>query len=87
MEWAHLLSCKYIQIRWRLDNAFNICHTHHAYFHAHPSVFKQWAIQKIGEERYWELKRLIDKKVYIDYQKVLANLKRFRDGAPGYDPY
>lgn len=65
--WAHIVSRRYLETRWDLDNAFCLCMGCHAYYTYHPVEWEQFVIQKIGAKKYEELKKRAVSTTKVDY--------------------
>jgi len=57
LQCAHIISRKYSWTRTNLDNAFCLCASCHRYYTDNPVEFGTFTIDKIGEEKYDELRQ------------------------------
>ncbi len=42
LEWAHVMSRRYLAVRWDRANSMALCRTHHYMFTTHPLKWEQW---------------------------------------------
>lgn len=42
LEWAHVLSRRYLAVRWDRRNSMALCRTHHYMFTVNPLKWEQW---------------------------------------------
>lgn len=75
LQWGHILTRSYLQIRWRLDNAFCICKAHHVYYTYRPIEWGAYLVSVLGVQKYEELKRDAQTYKKIDYDKIYDYLK------------
>lgn len=59
------------------DNAVALCYGCHSYLDAHYHEKEQFFIDRLGEDRYWELKRLPPLRGFFKNNKEYS--KKFRD--------
>jgi len=74
LQCAHIISRRYKQIRWDLDNAVCLCRGCHVYFTHHPIEWELWVKDQMGNVPYQTLKIRALKYGKIDYDKVLERL-------------
>ena len=75
LQTAHIISRRYKQVRWDLDNAVCLCRGDHVYFTHHPLEWEEWVVDKIGELAYIELKTKAMMYGKIDYEMIIDRLK------------
>lgn len=75
---AHIISRTYSKVRTNEFNAFKLCGTHHMYFHRWPREFSHFITEKIGSEKYDELKALANDTGKYDWS---AEYERLRNKA------
>lgn len=56
LQAAHIVSRRYLSIRWAEDNGLALCAGHHSHFTGHPIEFEDWIIERIGKEEFRELR-------------------------------
>ena len=71
LQCAHIISRRYKQVRWDLDNAVTLCRGCHVYFTHHPIEWEDWVINRMGEENYQMLRTRALQYGKIDYDKVI----------------
>ncbi len=42
LQWAHVMSRRYLATRWDRENSMALCRTHHFMFTEHPLRWEQW---------------------------------------------
>ncbi len=75
LSWAHVVSRRYLETRWDLDNAFCLCMACHMYYTYNPIQWEQFVINKIGKRKYDQLKKRAVSSTKVDYgqKKYLLN--------------
>jgi hypothetical protein len=70
------------------DAVIGLCTQHHTGFaHGKPEEFKKFMIKRLGEARYYELRRLSHTDVpFMDYEKKRDELKRILEEIRGDIP-
>ncbi len=76
LQWAHIISRRYKQVRWDIDNCFCLCNGCHFYFTNRPIEWDMFVVSMIGEKKYEELKRRALDYKKIDYALIHYNLKK-----------
>lgn len=76
LQCAHVFSRRYLNTRWTLDNALCLCKKCHVWGHSFPLEWEQFAVSKIGQERYDELKREALGTYPLDYHIILGHLEQ-----------
>jgi len=56
LQCAHIVSRRYARTRTRLDNAFCLCAGCHMHFTEWPMEFAEFVVNRIGAEKYAELR-------------------------------
>jgi len=74
LQTAHIISRRYKQVRWDLDNAVCLCRGCHVYFTHHPIEWDLWVEDKIGTALYKGLKTRALMYGKIDYEHIIKNL-------------
>ena len=80
LQTAHLISRRYKQVRWDLDNAFCLCRNHHVYFTHHPIEWDLYVEDKIGTTLYKTLKTRALIYGKIRYEEIIKDLEMRREG-------
>lgn len=81
IQWMHIISRRYKQVRWDLNNAFSGCSAHHLYFTQHPIEWEVCVTLIIGAENYDRLKKAALQYKKIDYGEIMYELnKRKKNG-------
>lgn len=75
LQWMHIFSRSYYQIRWTLNNAFCGCAAHHMYFTNHPIQWENCVLDIIGENNYQLLRKMALEYKKIDYGEIMYELK------------
>ena len=75
LQTAHIISRRYRQVRWDLNNALCLDRNCHVYFTSHPIEFENYIISKIGQEAYNILRKKALEYKKLDYIKILERLK------------
>lgn len=57
LQCAHIVSRKYLGVRWDWDNAFCLCKGCHYWGHANPLEWDEFVESKIGADAYADIKR------------------------------
>jgi 5-methylcytosine-specific restriction endonuclease McrA len=52
----HVFYRRYLSTRWVVDNGITLCISHHRWAHDKPNEFKEWWIDRVGEEKAEELR-------------------------------
>jgi len=74
-QWAHGLSRSYHNTRWLLDNGFCLCSGAHKFYTDRPLEWEVFLLQKWGEEKLREMKKLaLDHSKKIDYKQLYKDL-------------
>lgn len=79
LQWAHIISRRYLNTRWDLDNAFCLCHACHFFFTSHPVEWENFVVEKIGEERYSDLKVRALENRKLDYFSMYQEISILYD--------
>ena len=77
LQTAHLISRRYKQVRWDLDNAVCLCRGCHVYFTHHPIEWDLYVEDKIGTNIYKTLKTKALIYGKIDYEAIINKLKEY----------
>jgi len=56
LQCAHIVSRRYLAVRWEDDNSLPLCAAHHMWLDTHPLEKDKQAIKWLGEDRFEELK-------------------------------
>lgn len=87
LQCAHIISRHVIQTRTDLDNAFCLCASCHWYFGRWPIEFALFVFDKIGEDKYHELKAKAESGAKVDWDLEVERLQGVVDegssGVPG----
>ena len=76
LQCAHVISRKYLQTRWDLENALCLCVKCHLYWaHKEPHEFVRWFDDKFGGKLYDELEKRSKKIASVDYEYEYERLK------------
>ena len=76
LQCAHIVSRRYLQTRFDLDNALCLCRGCHLFSHTHPAEWEVWLEDTLGRKY---LKKLRDKALAygkIDYEEIIYKLKK-----------
>lgn len=76
LQWAHIFSRSYYQIRWDPNNALCMCAGHHMYFTQHPIEWEELVKRMIGEENYQALRKMALDYKKIDYGDIMYELNQ-----------
>ena len=57
LQWAHIVGRTYHKVRWDEDNCFLLCSGHHILYTYRHIEWEEFLDQKIGRDKYEELKR------------------------------
>jgi hypothetical protein len=77
LQCAHVVSRKYLGVRWDRDNAFCLCKGCHYWGHANPLEWDEFVESKLGADGYADIKRRArafttgTKKMTLDSYRVL----------------
>jgi len=75
-QWAHGLSRSYHNTRHLEDNGFCLCSGAHKFYTDRPLEWEIFLLQKWGEEKLHEMKKLaLDHSKVIDYKELYNKLK------------
>lgn len=69
LQTMHIVSRRYLSVRWDDDNALAGCAAHHTYFTHDPLAWEEFVLSVLGHDDYYDLKRRA----------------RSAQGAPDYD--
>lgn len=76
LQCAHIVSRRYLSVRWSGDNAIAACSRHHVYYTHHPLEWAVFIGGLIGAEKFEELQqRALAGRGAPDYESVLERLK------------
>jgi len=75
LQCAHIISRRYHQVRWDLNNALSLCRGCHMYFTYHPIEWEDYIIKEKGNGFYQNLREKALNYGKIDYEEVLENIK------------
>ncbi len=75
LQCAHIISRKYSHTRTMLDNAFCLCASCHGIFTDNPVDFGEFTMEKIGEEKYYELVAARNKLEKFDWDEEVSRLQ------------
>ncbi len=82
LHWAHIISRTYHKVRWDEDNCLLLCAAHHIFYTYRHIQWEQFLDQKIGRDKYDELKRraMVSGKVFKPdvYEKLLIRLNALK---------
>ena len=79
LQCAHIVSRRYLQVRWDVNNSICLCRACHHWAHMHPVEWEAWLERTFGK-RY--IKRLKDKALKynkVDYETLVYKLKRLHE--------
>ena len=74
---AHIMGRRSVALRWHPDNAITLCRGCHLFFTEHPFDWRDFCVEKFGEERVSEL-RLISSKPVKWSSSVREDIYQFR---------
>jgi len=74
LQCAHIISRRYKQVRWNLNNAMCLCRGCHLYFTHHPLEWENFVVKVVGLKTYVSIKKTALKYGKIDYEEVLERL-------------
>lgn len=80
LQWAHIVSRRYLATRWLLENSMPLCSGHHRWYTLAPLEWEVFVVSKIGATRYESLKQQALSGKRPDYAALLARL-RGQEGA------
>jgi hypothetical protein len=67
----HIFSRSYNSTRWNLDNGIGLCYYHHIYWaHQKYEEFRKFIIDRIGEEKFEELRKYSQQIIKIDKEEL-----------------
>jgi 5-methylcytosine-specific restriction endonuclease McrA len=75
LECAHIVSRRYSRTRTLVENAFCLCSKCHMRFTEWPLEFAAFVEEKIGAERYAELRTLAQSTAKVDWYDELDRLR------------
>lgn len=76
LQCSHIISRKYLQTRWDLENAIPLCVKCHLYWqHKNPHEFVRWFDAKYGGSLYEELQLRASKIAPVDHVAKFEELK------------
>jgi len=77
LQCAHIVSRRYLNLRWDIRNAIPLCASCHVYFTYRPLEWEIWVNKKIGEEKHTQLKQeaLRIRVGKIMYRELVESLK------------
>ena len=79
LECCHIFSRKYRSLRWSLDNAVCMCHSHHFYSHSNPILFAEFVKNYLGEEKYELLKEARNQITKLTLEDLQIKLKTLEE--------
>lgn len=75
LEWCHVITRRRRHVRWEPDNTFAACQSCHDYLDGHPKEKTAFAIARIGQARYDELRAQSRQVGPIDHVAIRAALR------------
>jgi len=78
LQTAHIISRRYKQVRWDLDNALCLCRACHLWGTNFPLEWEEFVLDKIGRISYDMLKTRALQYGKIDYEEIIKKLQKGR---------
>lgn len=76
LQCAHGFTRNHYPTRWDEDNAWALCRGHHVYYTHQPILWDDWMREKLGDEKYQELRmKAIGTTGRTDYKELIERLE------------